>query len=169
MNDQKQKLRGVELFKTGFNKILANPECWNQSDWHCGSKHCFFGHLQLLAGGVETTDNIVNEVANYLQISTEDATWLSARSRTLPQIRRFGVTLSNKTDVDPDGYDPDGYDRHDCDRHGYDRHGYDRHGYDRHGFNHVGYNRDGFNRVGYDRDGYDRYCYDRAGRKLLPL
>lgn len=42
-----------ELLLNTFEKILDNPESWDQANWAttCGTAYCFAGHAALLAGG----------------------------------------------------------------------------------------------------------------------
>lgn len=42
-----------QLMRDVMNDILANPEHWNQSVWHCGTTHCFAGFVELRAAGVK--------------------------------------------------------------------------------------------------------------------
>jgi hypothetical protein len=144
------ELRGPALLATAVNEILAHPETWDQRHWHCNTKHCVFGHCQILAGRPVNESIIFSEVQELLDISHGDASWLSSGDRTLPEIYCFTKALR-------EGPGEDGYNRA-----GYDRDGYNRAGYDR-----AGYDRDGYDRDGYDRDGYNRAGYDRAGSRLV--
>ena len=131
-----------------FNKVLAqieaNPSCWNQEDWHCGSSHCFGGWAQILSGKEANLETVRGDAREYLNISAVDANWLFRGTRTLEEIKSF-------PNLGHGSFDPDGFDRDGFDRLGYNRSGYNRSGYDR-----SGYNRDGYNRDGCDRDGLDK-------------
>lgn len=139
------------------NRILENPECWDQNNWHCGTAHCIMGHAQIDAGKEPDSDTAFDDGMEWLGLSIEDANWLSASGRKLPEIHAFATSaLAGIAYFGPSGYDPNGYDRDGYDRRGYNRYGYDRHGYDR----------DGYNRDGYDKYGYDRHGYHRSGHGL---
>jgi hypothetical protein len=123
MNDQKQ-LRGPELLCAAVNQILAHPDTWNQTQWHCGTAHCIAGHCEMLTGG--PTSDTARNVRELVGLSYGDADFLFARHRTLPEIYAFAKTFR-------DGYDSAGYDRDGYDSAGYDSAGYDSDGYDRAG------------------------------------
>ena len=36
------------LLAATFNAVMDNPDQWNQTQWHCGSSHCFCGWSQVL-------------------------------------------------------------------------------------------------------------------------
>jgi hypothetical protein len=151
-------LRGEKLLKTVVNLILADPKCWLQTSWHCGTQHCVGGWIQLKGGRPEKDMAVIGDVQELLEISKNDAHWLCARNRTLGQIHCFAENFS------VNGYDRDGYDRDGYARDGYDRDGYARDGYDRNGYDRNGYDRDGYARDGYARDGYAR-----DGTRLKPF
>ena len=132
-----KQLRGPDLLCAAVNQILAHPETWNQSQWHCGTAHCIFGHCEMLAGG--PTENTYDNVKAMLGLPPSDAAYLSRAQRTLPEIYQFAKIY----------------------RDGWDRDGWDRAGWDR-----AGFNRDGWDRAGWDRDGFNRDGWDRDGEKL---
>lgn len=37
-----------ELLQRGVEAIKANPENWDQLNWHCGTSHCLAGFIQIL-------------------------------------------------------------------------------------------------------------------------
>ena len=125
-----EPLRGERLLKAAVNQILAHPETWNQSSWHCGTQHCIAGWCQVLGRGHQN-ENAGTEAMEDLGISLSERAWLFAGNRTLPEIYRFAENFSA----------------------GFDRDGFDRDGFDRAGFDRAGRDRDGFDRAGRDRDG----------------
>ena len=135
-------LRGASLLADNVNYILQHPECWDQSQWHCGTTHCIAGLAQVRTGSPVVDGE--GDAAELYKLSAGDAAWLFASHRSLSEIHAFAAALTRgEMYFDRDGYDRDGYNRT-----GYDRTGYDRDGY------------------GYDRDGYDRTGYDRTGSRL---
>jgi hypothetical protein len=102
-------------------QIEADPTCWNQSSWHCGTQHCFFGWAQILSGKEASGSTVRRDARIYLDLSWADANYLSDPLRSLAEIKEF---LED-------------------DRAGYNRAGYDRDGYNRAGYNRAGYDRDG--------------------------
>jgi hypothetical protein len=127
-----EPLRGVKLLRAAVNKILENPDCWDQTTTHCGTKHCVGGHIQILAGLPANDNTVMEDMRDTLGISVYDAMWLYSSQRTLGEIYNFAKN----------------FDRDGCDRDGRDRDGFDRDGFDR-----DGRDRDGFDRDGRDRDG----------------
>lgn len=159
------------------NRILENPECWDQTEWHYGTTHCIMGHAQIDAGKEPNSSMAFYDGMEWLGLSIEDANWLSASGRKLPEIYAFataslaGIAYFGPSGYDPNGYDRDGYDREGYNkigynRQGYDSSGYDRQGYDRQGYDMEGYGWDGYDRDGYNRQGYDKNGYNRGGRGL---
>lgn len=45
----------VELLQKTLDAIKANPEHWRQSQWHCGTSHCFAGFTELIANNIPLT------------------------------------------------------------------------------------------------------------------
>ena len=150
----------IQPLVRAFNHILAHPDEWDQSQWHCGTTHCLFGHCQILAGIPVNSESCLQGVMRLTGLSRDDAEWLADARRTLPEIRAYldhairGVPYFNSNGRD---------------RAGFDRAGFDRDGFDRYGYNRAGYDRAGFDRAGYDCAGYDRNGRDRAGRPVDPL
>ena len=160
----KTTLTGEKLAKAAVNQILSHPETWDQSTWHseCGTKHCFAGWCQILAGKPKDSEKAKQDAKEALGLTEFEAGHFFRATCSLSELHALAANF-NRDGYDRDGYDRAGYDRDGYDRAGYDRDGYDRAGYDRDGYDRAGYNRDGYNRDGYDRDGYDRDGYDRAG------
>jgi len=48
----------VELLEKTLETIKANPEHWNQKNWHCGSSHCFAGFAELLSFGLPINSEV---------------------------------------------------------------------------------------------------------------
>lgn len=44
-----------ELLLKTLETIKANPEHWNQEEWHCGTSHCFAGFTHLIDAGLPIT------------------------------------------------------------------------------------------------------------------
>ena len=141
-------------YRRVLDQIEQHPDTWDQSQWHCGSTHCFAGWAQLLSGKTSNEETTRRDARIYLDISIHEADYFFDARRTLEELKD-GYTRA--------GLDLDGYDRAGLNLAGYDRAGYDRAGYNRAGYDWYGYNRAGLNLAGYDRDGYDRYGYDRYG------
>jgi hypothetical protein len=40
-----------ELLIETLETIKANPQHWNQENWHCGTTHCFAGFCELIVKG----------------------------------------------------------------------------------------------------------------------
>ena len=60
----------------------ADPQSWNQFDWHCGSSHCFAGHAEILATGKQTGST--REVAKeFLGLNDVQADYLFHEERSL--------------------------------------------------------------------------------------
>jgi hypothetical protein len=143
--------KNIENIQKALTLIEQNPACWNQTQWHCGTSHCFFGHGQILAGKEPNNDTARRDGRIFFGFTKEETDYYSCSYRTLNEL---------KTALE-DFYNADGYNRYGYDRYGYDRYGYDLDGYDLDGYNRNGYNRYGYDRYGYDRDGYDSYGFDR--------
>lgn len=79
-----------------MNYIIDHPEEWGQSRWHCGTKHCFFGHCQILAGRPANDDVCHEEVQELLGISCSDGDWLSDIERTAFEIHSYVKNWVNK-------------------------------------------------------------------------
>ena len=154
-------MKNVKLAVEVLNHILDNPDLWDQRDWHCGTTHCFAGHVQIMGGRPERAETCPQDMIDLLQCSAEDARWLAYSLRTLLELHAYVKSYVEGTPYfDADGYDCYGFDRNGYDCAGYDYHGFDRHGHDRKGYDRLGFDRHGYNRLGFDRYGYDRCGYD---------
>jgi hypothetical protein len=130
----------IELHNKIIAKITANPECWNQESWHCGTSHCYGGHAQIMSGNPANDTTVRRDARIALDLSGPEADYAFAGSRTLEELKEL-----------PEWINRDGYDQY-----GFNWAGYDQYGFNRDGFNRAGYNRAGYNRAGYDRDGLDK-------------
>ena len=135
-------------YRRVLDQIEQHPDTWDQSQWHCGSTHCFAGWAQLLSGKTSNEETTRRDARIYLDISIHEADYFFGAKRTLEELKD-GYTRAG---LDLAGYDWDGHDRY-----GYTRAGYNRAGYDRYGYDRYGYNRAGLDRAGYDRDGLDEH------------
>ena len=166
-------MKNLENIKEVLHFIEANPSCWGQKDWHCGSKHCFAGHAQIRLTGKEDVATVRRDARIFFGFTKREADYYFAPSRTLDELGTalldfygndgYGMDGYDRYGYGRDGYGMDGYGRNGYDRDGYGRDGYNREGYDRDGYNREGYDRDNYNREGYDRDGYNRFGYDLCG------
>ena len=109
--------------KTNYQKVLdqieSNLACWNQSQWHCGTSHCFFGWAQILSGEPANDARVIRDARIYLNVSRATASYLSNADRTLLELKKFLID-------DSDGYNRAGYNRADYNRAGYDSDGLDK-------------------------------------------
>lgn len=93
-------LRGGALARAAVNQILLHPETWDQSQWHneCGSKHCFAGWCQILAGKEPNCDMAEEDAMKALGLSfdNEDESEIVDRvfygGATLDQLYGFAAT-----------------------------------------------------------------------------
>lgn len=69
-----------------IDQINAHPESWDQSVWHCGTKHCFAGWAQILAGKPEIKDLVIDQAMSFLGISYPDANYYFSSERTLQDL-----------------------------------------------------------------------------------
>lgn len=129
-----------ENYKLVLDKIISDPEHWNQRSYHCGTSHCFAGWAQIISGKAINIKTTRQDARIFLGLTKSEADFLFSSHRNLEDFKYF---LNS-------GYDLDGYDRD-----GYDRNGYDRNGYDRDDYDRDGYNRNGYNRYDYDDDNLD--------------
>ena len=135
-------------------KIDANPSCWDQTSWHCGTAHCYAGHAQIMAGKPADDDAARRDARQWLGLTRAQADYLFDPDRALEELRHG---------VDAEGRTADGFDRYGFNRAGFNRAGFDQDGFGRDGFGRDGFDRDGYNRAGFDRDGYGRDGFDRDG------
>ena len=94
-------LRGPALLRIVVNQILAHPETWDQTRWHCGTTHCVGGWCQVLGEAELEGSLVVNgvsavrEVRDLLGISDDAALWLTACDRTLREIYGFAKLIAD--------------------------------------------------------------------------
>lgn len=97
-------------------QIEAHPETWDQTKWHCGTKHCIAGWAQILAGKPEDDATVCRDARQYLGLTMTEASVLFDRTCTLDTLRTFAAAA---------WYDADGFGRDGFDRSGFDRYGLD--------------------------------------------
>lgn len=93
-------LRGGALARAAVNQILLHPETWDQSSWHsdCGTKHCFGGWCQILAGKKADNDTAEEDAAKALGLDFENEDDSEIMDRvfyggaTLDQLYGFAAT-----------------------------------------------------------------------------
>lgn len=107
-----------------MNHILENPETWDQSQWHCGSSHCFAGWAQIFSGEEEDSNTAPYDAQKWLEINDDDSDWLFGAQRQLRELHAFVDGVVNHDSE----FDLDGFDQHGFSRSGYDIKGYDREG-----------------------------------------
>ena len=69
-----------ENFQKVLDQITAHPETWDQTDWHCGTTHCFAGWAQLLSGQPENVETVRRDARMFLDLSYAEADFLFAPS-----------------------------------------------------------------------------------------
>ena len=125
----------VERYKLVLKHIEDNPENWDQTQWHCGTSHCFGGWAQILAGKPADSLTVRRDAREFLGLNAKEANYLFDQNRTLNDFRNeliYGSDGFNLNGYRRDGFDHDGYSRNGYDRNGYDRAGYDDDGLDFH-------------------------------------
>lgn len=153
----------VERLRAVLTQIEEHPETWDQSQWHCGSSHCFMGWAQVMSGKRENVATMRRDVRPWLGLTRDQFSALSDASLGLDELR-LHVEAIIRADYDAQGYDKEGYNPQGYNRDGYDRDGYDRMGYDRDGYDDEDRDPEGYDRDGYDMDGLDR---DNRPRPIL--
>ena len=103
----------VKNFKLVLDKIKSDPEHWQQSDWHCGTKHCFAGWAQILSGKPANNDTVRHDARIFLDLDSVTADYCFAYDAT---IKRLESVLDGRDGYDRAGYDRDGYDRDGLDK-----------------------------------------------------
>lgn len=84
-----------------IDRIKAEPKCWDQQSYHCGTAHCIAGHAQIDMRGVHwastapytlewafKTDPHMEGRA-WLELTDDQAAYLFKSWRTLPEIEEF--------------------------------------------------------------------------------
>jgi|SRR5580658_395910 hypothetical protein len=79
----------IENHKKVIKQIESDPECWDQTTWHCGAKHCYAGWAQILSGKPENTAMACRDAREFLDLSHSEADYLFAPERTLVQLKEF--------------------------------------------------------------------------------
>lgn len=96
----------IERFRQVLEMIEANPEHWNQDDYHCGTSHCFAGFCELAMLGLAATVTVAtvqvsrkpfgwrgvsDEAKEFLDISELEADYLFSCIRTLEDFRAMVI------------------------------------------------------------------------------
>ena len=88
----------IERHNAIIAKIEANPQCWDQTTWHCGTAHCYAGHAQIESGVKPNVDTVRHDARIWLNLSRAEADYLFEGDRSLAELK-----------AGPAGYDSDGY------------------------------------------------------------
>ena len=98
-------------FRLVIDKIKSCPAEWDQSQWHCGTKHCFAGWAQVLSGNPQSSLFVRRDARKFLGLSRDEADYYFASNRTFEDFQ------------DPLTFDRDGFSRSGFSRAGFDRDG----------------------------------------------
>lgn len=90
-------------------KIEANPGCWDQAHWHCGTAACLAGLAQLASGKKANSFWACRDGCDYLDLTLAQGRYLFNARRTLADFKEF-LTLK-PGEYGAAGYDVDGLDR----------------------------------------------------------
>lgn len=159
----------IENYKKVLAQIVANPETWDQTHWHCDTSHCFAGHAQIMSGYEVNAKTAKRDARAWLDLSFHEANYLFGAYRTIEDFKTvltdgfYNINGFNRDGLDRDGFDHNGFDRHGYSRDGYDCNGFSRDGYNLGGYDYYGYHRNGFNGDGYNRKGFDCNGFDKNG------
>jgi hypothetical protein len=84
-------MKAVHVERLGkiVQKIIDNPSCWIQSNYHCGSSHCIAGHAQIESGFPASHRFAHQDGLKWLGLTCEQATYLFHSKRTLNEIIEF--------------------------------------------------------------------------------
>lgn len=63
-----------------MNQIIEHPETWDQSNWHCGTSHCFAGWAQVMSGKNPSDLSASDDAREWLGLGYYDSKWLFAAS-----------------------------------------------------------------------------------------
>lgn len=69
-------------------KIEADPSCWNQKKWHCGTTHCYAGHAQIEAGQAPGGD-VRRDARTFLDLNSWQADYAFCINRSLKELKRL--------------------------------------------------------------------------------
>jgi hypothetical protein len=70
-------------FKQVVDHISAHPETHDQGRWHFGTKHCFAGLAQLMAGHEADAMKCPKQARDWLELTVWQAMYLFDAARTL--------------------------------------------------------------------------------------
>jgi hypothetical protein len=87
------ELRGKELYVAAINQIIAKPETWDQSEWHCGTTHCVGGHCQIMGGRPESIKSVCKDCQDLLGLDYDAVSWMTSANRTFVELYEFAKTF----------------------------------------------------------------------------
>lgn len=90
-------------------KIEANPGCWDQAHWHCGTAACLAGLAQLASGEEADSCGAWRDGCDYLDLTYTQSYYLFHSSRTIADFKEFLALKPGEYGAA--GYDVDGFDR----------------------------------------------------------
>lgn len=95
--------RGKALMRAVINKIIADPDCWKQTSWHCGTRHCVGGWAQILGGRRANFDDVLEDAKMFLGLKYSEAYWLFESARSLTETYAFATAfIAGETFFDSD-------------------------------------------------------------------
>ena len=94
-------------YKMVLDKIESCPAEWDQTNWHCGTQHCFAGWAQILSGRDADVTTARRDARIFLGMSGDEADYFFGGSRTIADFRAG----YDRAGYDCDGYDCDGLDK----------------------------------------------------------
>ena len=87
-------MKNAALAYKTLDYIKAHPEEWDQSNWHCGTTHCFGGLVEMFTTGEvnewESTWDVAEEA---LGISIDESTDLFYENNTLADLEKIIKTI----------------------------------------------------------------------------
>jgi hypothetical protein len=112
----------VERHNQIIEQIEKHPETWKQSEWHCGTAHCYAGWAQIFSGRKVCDTTARRDAIEWLGLTVYESFVAFSPSNTLELLKSIPKLFS---------YGRDGFNRDGVDRNGYDWSGRDRYGFDR--------------------------------------
>lgn len=88
-------MKNAELAYKTLDYIKAHPEEWDQTMWHCGTTHCFAGHIELSITGKSQPDGLLTwDIAEEaLGINIAESVQLFGESNTLADLEKIIKTI----------------------------------------------------------------------------
>lgn len=78
-----------ERLEAVLEQINKHPKTWIQSDWHCGSSHCFMGWAQVMSGKRPDDDKALADGAKWLGLTHTEALQLSCAGNSRADLRKI--------------------------------------------------------------------------------